>query len=382
MIAPAVVTPSSNAIAAAIGLSVAGVAAFSVLPVMVGAIADSHGLSASLAGYVASADLCGFALAALAAVFWIARGGWQRAAVVGLSALVIGNLLSLGTPSFATLLIARLLAGIGAGTVYSVAMSTLARCAGADRVFGLMIAAQIIFQVIALFALPRLVAVWGPSALFLTLGGVSVLASFGITQFADFNEGPLERSTRVLATRSVWLALAAVALFTLNLGALWTYIERIGVSAGLSSPQVGTMLAVALAISVLGALCASQLGDRFGRRLPLVVAMAGQLVAVVLITEHASAVAFAIGATLYGLAWAVAVPYFYGVVASHDPGGRLIVLAPAVQAIGLSLGPLLAASMLRGDSYLLVNGLAAVALVGAVACILAATPRERLELAP
>ncbi len=382
MIAPAVVSPSRHAIAAAIGLSVAGVAAFSVLPVMVGAIADSHGLSASLAGYVASADLCGFALAALAAVYWVGRGRLRRAAIVGLVALMVGNLLSLGTPSYAALLSARLLAGIGAGTVYSVAMSTLARCAAADRVFGLMIAAQVIFQVMALFALPRLAVVWGPSALFLTLGGISVLVSVGIPQFPDFIEGSSERRTTVSATRSAWLALAGVALFTLNLGALWTYIERIGVSAGLSSPQVGTMLAAALAISVLGALGASQFGNRFGRRLPLVVAMVGQLVAVVLMTEHANAVAFAIGATLYSLAWAVAVPYFYGIVASHDQGGRLIVLAPAVQAIGVSLGPLLAASMLRGDSYLVVNSLSGFALIGAVACILAATPRERLQPAP
>jgi len=380
--APAVMTPSRRAIVAAIGLSVAGVAAFSVLPVMVGILTDSHGLGASLAGYVASADLAGFALTALAAAFWVVRCRWRRAAIVGLSALVIGNLLSLGTPGFAQLLIARLLAGIGAGTVYSVAMSTLARCRDTDRAFGLMIAAQVIFQVIALFVLPRLVAVWGPSALFLTLGGVSVLASVGITQLPDFIEGSSEPPTTMLATRSAWLALAGVALFTLNLGALWTYIERMGVSAGLSSPQVGSMLAAALAISVLGALGASRLGDRFGRRLPLVVAMAGQLVALVLMTENASAVAFAIGATLYSLAWAFAMPYFYGFVASHDPGGRLIVLAPAVQAIGVSLGPLLAASMLRGDPYLLVNCLAAVALLGAVACVLSATPRERLQLTP
>ena len=77
-------------LAAAIGLSVAGIAAFSILPVMIGAIADAQGLSAGEAGFIAAADLCGFALASLWAGIWTRGFDGRRVAVAGLFAALIG----------------------------------------------------------------------------------------------------------------------------------------------------------------------------------------------------------------------------------------------------------------------------------------------------
>ena len=47
--------------------------------------------------------------------------------VAGLLAIFLGNVLSRHSPDFAVLLAVRLLAGVGAGTTYSVAMRWLAR---------------------------------------------------------------------------------------------------------------------------------------------------------------------------------------------------------------------------------------------------------------
>ena len=357
-------------LAAAIGLSIAGIAAFSILPVMIGAIADAQGLAASQAGYVAAADLCGFALAAIAAVIWIRRLDGKRAAIAGLLAALIGNLLSLHAPDFGVLLAARLLAGIGAGTAYAVAISALARSATAERDFGIMVAAQIAFQVIALFGLPRLVGVWGPDAIFLTLATTAVLALFGILPFSFAVDRAQIRSAAMCGAVSGWFALGAAAFFSLNLGALWTYIERIGVGTGLTSTQTGTILSAALALSVLGALGASWLGERLGHRLPFLLASAIQLVALALLIDKAGTTAFSIGAVLYSLAWAFAIPYLYTLVATQDASGRLIVLAPAAQALGAGLGPAIAAAMLSGNSYVPANILAAAAVIAAALCML------------
>ena len=356
-------------LAAAIGLSIAGIAAFSILPVMIGAIADAQGLGASEAGFIAAADLCGFALASLWAGIWTQGFDGRRVAAAGLLAALIGNVLSLYAPGFGLLLVVRLLSGIGAGLAYSVAMSTLARSARPDRDFGLMVAAQIAYQVVALFTLPRLVIARGSDAIFLVLAATvcaSSLALFStslVTRRAD--------SSTHLASRSAagWLALVAMALFSLNLGALWTYVERIGVGIGLSSPQAGTILAVALALSILGALGASGLGDRWGRRIPLMLALFAQLISLVLLTRT-DAISYSIGAVLYSLAWAFAVPYLYSFVASLDESGRLIVLAPAAQAVGAALGPTIAASLLSGAAYAPVSAVAAVALVGSMLCVI------------
>ncbi len=356
-------------IAAAIGLSIAGIAAFSILPVMIGAVADAQGLDGSQAGYVAAADLCGFALASLAAVAWVGRLDARRAAFVGLLAVLAGNLLSLHSPDFTVLVAARLLAGVGAGTAYSVAMHWLAGSKTADRDFGIMVAAQIAFQVIALYSLPRLVSVRGPDSIFLTLAATACLALFGVLTVKVAAHTSRDASPDKGRGMSGWLALAAMALFSVNLGALWTYVERIGVASGLSSAQTGTVLAAALALSVLGALGASWLGEGAGSRRPFLLAAAAQLGALLLLTESAGISAFSLGAILYSFAWAFAVPYLYIIVASQDRSGRLIVLAPAAQAIGAGLGPAVAASLLNGTSYAPANGLAAAALIGAMCCM-------------
>jgi MFS family permease len=156
-----------------------------------------------------------------------------------------------------------------------------------------------------------------------------------------------------------------MALFSLNLGALWTYVERMGVGIGLSSPETGSILSAALALSVLGALGASWLGDRWGRRAPLALAMLAQLLALVLLMRS-DAASYAAGAVVYSLAWAFAVPYLYSLVASLDESGRLIVLAPAAQAVGAALGPAVAASLLSGAAYAPVSAVAAAALIASM----------------
>jgi predicted MFS family arabinose efflux permease len=356
-------------LAAAIGLSIAGIAAFSILPVMIGAIADAQALDASEAGFIAAADLCGFALASLLASLWIRGFDGRRVAAAGLLAALVGNVLSLRAASFDALLAVRLLAGLGGGLAYSVAMSTLARSARPDRDFGFMVAAQIVYQVVALFALPRLVTAQGSDAIFLALAAtvcvalLALLSTDLVTRGAESDAHPPSRAA------AAWIALAAMALFSLNLGALWTYVERMGVGTGLSSARTGSILAAALALSVLGALGASWLGDRWGRRAPLALAMLAQLVSLVLLMRT-DAASYALGAVVYSLAWAFAVPYLYSLVAGLDESGRSIVLAPAAQAVGAALGPAIAASLLSGTAYAPVSAVAAAALVASMLCVI------------
>jgi len=356
-------------LAAAIALSVAGIAAFSILPVMIGAIADAQGLGASEAGFIAAADLCGFALASLLAGIWIRGFNARRVATAGLLAAFIGNVLSLHTPGFELLLGVRLMSGLGGGLAYSVAVSTLARSARPDRDFGLMVAVQIAYQVVALFALPRLVTAYGSDAVFFALAATVSAAFLALLSTRLFTPGTESTARPASHSAAAWLALAAVALFSLNLGALWTYVERIGVGIGLSSPQAGTILAFALALSVLGALGASYLGDRCGRRVPLMLASVAQLIALVLLMRT-DATSYSIGAVVYSLAWAFAVPYLYSLVASLDGSGRLIVLAPAAQAVGAALGPAVAAALLNEAAYAPVSAVAAAALVGSMLCLI------------
>ena len=113
----------------------------------------------------------------------------------------------------------------------------------------------------------------------------------------------------------------------------------------------------------------AKLNSRSSHRIPLVLAIVAQLISLALLMRT-DTTSYSIGAVVYSLAWAFAVPYLYSLVAGLDESGRLIVLAPAAQAVGAAVGPAVAASLLNGVAYAPVGAVAAAALAGSMLCLI------------
>jgi len=347
-------------------LVVAG-AIWLIMPVYTGAAAVSLQLDESQIGSLAAADFAGLALASLFAPLWIRRVNWRFAASIGLALMLLGNVASVYIDTFSNLLIVRFVTELACGSVASIGLASLADTTRTDRNFAIAIAAQTVFGSVALLGLPYLVERWGLDSIFVSLNVVTLLV-FPAIKFLTV-QGK-DHKAAVAARRSSFvlplLGLIGMTLFFANIGALWTYIERIGSTAGLLATYIGQSLAISNLIALGGALTAVWIGDRFGHLRPILLVAVLQLAALALLNVRLDAVTFLIALSIYSFFWNFAIPYQMTATANADPSGRLIVLATAFQGAGAALGPGLVAWLVKPNSF---SAVYLVAAACSVACL-------------
>ena len=353
-----------RAIAATIVVIVSGGGVFLILPVFVGALVDTGGMSMAQAGAVASADLAGIFAAAIAALAWIRRADWRRVALFSLACMVAGNVACPWMDGYVPLLVLRGLLGFAAGNLMAIGMAHLARVAMPDRAFALAIAAQVAFSTIALWLMPVAVQSWGLASLFGLLAGLSAIGLLAATQLVRGTETPASGTFgKAAGSVHVFVALFANTIFFIAQSGVWAFLERMATQAGLAPETVGTMLAISVSLAIAGPLAASLIADRYGRAVPLAVVAVGQLAALWILQGPMTAALFLIAATGFQIFWNFAIPYIVAIVAALDRARRYIVLVTPFQAAGIALGPVLAGT-LAGEGEL-----SPVALLGSAAVL-------------
>ena len=343
---------------AAIYISMFAPGAFFVLPMLLGAVADALQLSDRQLGFLGAADLAGATVTAVLTFFWVRRLGWRFITMAALLVLSVANFASIWMDDFLPLLATRFAAGLGTGAALSVALTALSDADYQEQGFGYAVAGQVSVQVLGFLVLPSVNDAWGVDGMYLLLG-IAALSAVGLTKWLPIR-GKVRavEIDRLSFSPIAVLGLAACALFLMNIGCVWTYIERMAVAEGFAADFIGMGLAAAVAVGIAGALCASWLRDRYGRLYPLAGAVLGTVISVALLIEGMSAFIFVFAAAIYNFVWNFAIPYQYAALSSIDPSGRLIALVPGVHGAGLFLGSLLAALFVTADSYLAVNVLA------------------------
>ncbi len=349
-----------SAIVAAVGISFIAVGGFLILPLLVGAAADDMGLSAGQVGFLASGVMAGSALSSILAVFWIRRVDWRTAGYVSISLLLAAHATSLFVDDLLLFILCQCLAGLGGGAAYSLALTVLSDNEHPDRCFGYSVAAQVSFQVVGLLALPAVIERAGLNGV---LGVLVVLECCGLVLMrwmpragAEISHVPIGRALfkpRVLA------ALAGCFFFFFNVGAVWTYVERMGVAAQFEPGFIGLSLAAGVSLGIPGALLAAWCSDRFGRVGPLALGATGTVIAVVLLTEDMSKGNYLLAVALYNFVWNFSLAFQYSAVNAADESGRSIAAAPAFHGAGGAVGPAAVALFVTADSFIAVNILAA-----------------------
>jgi predicted MFS family arabinose efflux permease len=360
-------------IAAAVMLSVIGVFGLIPQPLFLGALQDYLEFTNQQASLITASEIIGGALASLLAVFWINRLNWRIAAMFAIAVVVIGNVLTTFQTSFAGFATIRFLVGfLGNGTAFAIAISIISSSSDTERNFAYSIAAQVAFGVVSFAVLPYAIVQWQIAGILGPLGILALLTLLVIRWIPT--SSTRDSGTSSAAGGSVGLplfALGALLIWCLGLGGIYAFEERIGVAAGLEKTSVGTALAAAVAIGFLGAMTASWVADRWGRLLPVSVALGAQIAAIMLLQGEMSWVRFAMIAGFFHFFWNFTGPYMMGAVASSDQTGRISVLMPAAQTGGFAVGTALAGNMMTGSALTPANYVAA---AGCLAALLVFVP--------
>tara|TARA_R110002110_G_scaffold205066_1_gene416748 strand:- start:148198 stop:149370 length:1173 start_codon:yes stop_codon:yes gene_type:complete len=343
-------------------LSVTGTLIFKVLPLVVGAAAESYALSPSQLGQLASSDLAGIAVASVVAPLWVRRVDWRSAARVALLLVIVGNVLSIKYFSFDALLAVRFVTGLGEGTATGLALVILGDSRNPDRNFGMAMAAPILLGVVGFKFLPLVIAQAGFAGVMMVLAAVSTVIFLLLSGLPRAGYRNHERRERVGgSTALVFLALLATFFNHLAIGAVWAFVERLGDAAGLARDTVSAALGIAVMLGFCGAVCATFQGGRWGRGLPLTLSVLGQLLALYLLSLVSTPSQFRIAVCLFQFCWLYAGAYQLATIARVDSSGRFFVLTIAFQAGGITVGPALAGALIEKAGFspmLFVAGLA------------------------
>ena len=226
-----------------------------IMPIMVTSWIHGLGISERMAGVVATVNFAGAASGQIGAFLLLRRLSVYRIATFGLAISTLGDGGCIFAHSVGILCVMRALGGFGHAFVAIPVLNWLARHRHADRGFGAYMVLQVAVVSPMLMAVPALQSVIGSPAPYILLLGMTVVSLIFLPLLKlNGGDAPLARVVAPVgrvggAARhgtSNWtrgLAMAAPALFAVAAMGDWSYLQRYGVSVGLS--EVG--LAAALA---------------------------------------------------------------------------------------------------------------------------------------
>jgi predicted MFS family arabinose efflux permease len=348
------------AIYAGIFISVIGVFALMIMPIVPGVLMAELGFSKEVAAGVISAEVGGGALASILALFWISKVNWRAAALASIVVVIVGNFISVYITDSSLLTIVRFLVGfLGQGTAFAIGIALIGSTSDPDKNFGFVIAAQVGFGVLALLTLQRFVNAFDSiGGIYLPLGVVALLGLFLVSKLpigfdAQPEQHAEQKDTSILLPI---IALIVMLIWCGGLGAMWTFVGQIGVANGLDPVLAQQALAISSGVAIVGAFAAATLaGKGVNRLIPVTVALLVQIIMAWFLQGQMSWVELAIKASIFQVFWNMTGPFIMGAIASADTGGKVSVLIPAAQTAGFSIGPMIAVAFMTEGSFIAAN---------------------------
>lgn len=344
------------AVASATIFGIVSVLVFIIQPGYVQGLVDLAGLTGQQAGYVASAEMTGYAATVILMSFLSHRLPWRSMLAVCVLVQASGNCICLWGSDVWLLGAGRLVAGLGAGGLSSLSFTAIGLTRNPDREFGFFIMWILAYGAIGLFCLPSLFAVAGLHGFHMGVL-IATLASLLLIRFMPARAGITtgEHSEAVPPSRAVrWMANLSIFLFFLACGIFWAYVSLIGDAEGLGAQPVANALSLSQFTGLAGALVAGLAGSRFGRAGPLQAAtlLCAVSIAAIAAVDARAALLFGLLVCLFNFAWNVAQPVYLAVASALDREGRLVAQMVASQSCGLAMGPFLGA-LAGGEQHVL-----------------------------
>jgi predicted MFS family arabinose efflux permease len=297
--------------------------------------------------------------------------------------LVVGNIASAYAGSFGALVMARTMTGIGAALVSAAGTAAAASSPQPDRIFAIITVLHNIILSAEFKVIPYVTTETVPSGCYLLMAAVA-LVSLPLCGWllpprkSDADEGSLV--TLLLSAPNRMFAIAIMVgmfLFEVGQSGVFTFLDQIGVQAGLDGDERGTVLGSASFIGMAGAVFAAWLGTRFGRVWPIVIGLGLNIVSIAGLAVCESGFAYLALNVIWGLGYNFLVPYLLGALATLDDRGRWAVAGESLWNGGAVPGPWIAALLVQKTGMF---SLAALSLVtGGICLVLIAGALRRFE---
>lgn len=344
------------------------------LPVLVGSLVQELQFSNRQSGFIVTLDMLGYTLGTVAAFFGIKRFNWRSFALGAVLLMVLANALSGGTSDYSQLLALRFFSGLGGGLLTAITFAAIGQMRSPDSVYGLWLVSQAAFGLVGFQFFYQITANWGGTGGFMVLSLLLLLGVVAIRvvppQHLHKHEQSKDRpeSAYSMPTQAV-MGILAILLVYIGLMVIYTFLERIGTDAGLSSEEIAKSFSMMSVAGLIGGGIAAKLGSKYGRKVPIVISTAGCVLAINVVVTDVDFLLYAAVCCLYFGLWSCLLPYLVGVLAAADDSGQLLSLGNAAIGGGLALGPFVAALLVQDNNFTLLSLVSSLFIVLGIACI-------------
>ncbi len=321
------------------------------MPFNVDAIALSFAASNTLAGFVASSEMASIALGSLIFAGLAPRLNARKIFVVGVSAIVVLNLISILVPGVMWLFLCRAPAGFALGAVVATTMAIAGRSDKPEMTFGVINASVGVMGIVIAYVLPRSLRLHealalpqiasGLDGLYLTYALMSLCAFVCLRTLpvvppllAGHADAPVPA-----APRSGWLALAGLGLIFFGHGTLALFLVTIGRAVPLTPEVIGYVFMAGGVFGIFAPLIAGYVGSRYPATGPIFGILIVLAVFAVLLANADSPMKFYVAGPLFASLPVAMMPITLGVLARLDQSGRLTGSHPAFVLIGGAVAP-------------------------------------------
>ena len=309
-------------------------------PFNVGVISEGFSASSQESGLVVSLELFFAAIGAL--IFGASNKKGKGLAFVG--SMIVISCYYLGSLSTDVLeiYIIKSLAGIGCGMLIASGHSILAASNEPNRVY----AAFTVFASCVGASLILFSSRWiesGGYELFFTnfiyVYFIFSLAFFFARNWSIADGENLDRQED--STNYVYLLLIlAVLFFEVPSSGIWAFMERFGVEdLGMTVSKVGSVIAISLIFSLLGPLFVGLVGNRLGRKIPILVCLFLSSFCIYFIFGVATVNTYYFGNITWNIIFTIMVIFILGASADIDPSGKLGSWLNACMLLSASISP-------------------------------------------
>ena len=345
------------AIVSAVVLGTIGVLSFIIQPGVVQGYVEHLHVSDARAVDLVGLEMLGVALATVFMALIGTRIDWRVITAAGLLIAAAGDASSAGATHGDLFGWLRLIAGFGEGIIISISFTFVGITAKAERNVALYLVLLLTYGAFGLWYLPVILNRIDIAGLFTVFAGLSVVALITVP-FVPHGYGAgsgARAGVRQLPNAMLAVALAAVLAYNVAQGIAWAVLFLVGTSAGLAEQSVANALFASQALAVGGALASVFLAERLHRDVAIAGGILGGAASIALLLGTPGLVLFTVGVCGFNILWNFVLPFILGRIGDFDASGRMMSFAVAMQMIGLGGGPLIAAPLIDGKSFRVVE---------------------------
>ncbi len=345
------------AIVSAVVLGTIGVLSFIIQPGVVQGYVEHLHVSDARAVDLVGLEMLGVALATVFMALIGTRIDWRVITAAGLLIAAAGDASSAGATHGDLFGWLRLIAGFGEGIIISISFTFVGITAKAERNVALYLVLLLTYGAFGLWYLPVILNRIDIAGLFTVFAGLSVVALITVP-FVPHGYGAgsgARPGVRQLPTAMLAVALAAVLAYNVAQGIAWAVLFLVGTSAGMAEQSVANALFASQALAVGGALASVFLAERLHRDVAIAGGILGGAASIALLLGTPGLVLFTVGVCGFNILWNFVLPFILGRIGDFDASGRMMSFAVAMQMIGLGGGPLIAAPLIDGKSFRVVE---------------------------